>query len=431
MHDTIEIEQKVLALIIAEPSLYYEYNDRLYIDLFSDIQHKLVFEKTTEIYKDGDVPDIIKLSKKLQWTGKEMSDLVDIVDIGFNYIDVDFAISTLKEAADLRRLNSLTLNMHSRIQENLSTEKITSFLEDELNKIRQDHKDTTPTFKALLSDTLEDITNRMQSDGTTGITSGFASIDRFTGGWQETDLIILGGASSMGKTSFALALAHNSAKAGVSTLIFSYEMSGKQLLSRLISSETDINNKYIQQGALSKENYNQINTAIGKLEKLPLNIDECKKTSLTYLINKIKKYVMTHDVKIVFIDYLQLISSYSKAGTREQEVSKVVRSLKNTARQLDITIVALSQLNRGVMNRTDARPTMSDLRESGEIEQAADVVAFVYRAEYYGITQDEKGEDTRGTADIIFAKGRNIGIGTVRLRFKSNLTKFTEYEQDF
>ena len=250
MHDTIEIEQKVLALIIAEPSLYYEYNDRLYTELFSDIQHKLVFEKTTEIYKDGDVPDIIKLSKKLQWTGKEMSDLVDIVDIGFNYIDIDFAISTLKEAADLRRLNSLTLNMHSRIQENLSTEKITSFLEDELNKIRQDHKDTTPTFQTLLNDTLEDITNRMQSDGTTGITSGFASIDRFTGGWQETDLIILGGASSMGKTSFALALAHNSAKAGVSTLIFSYEMSGKQLLSRLISSETDINNKYIQQGAV-------------------------------------------------------------------------------------------------------------------------------------------------------------------------------------
>ena len=140
---------------------------------------------------------------------------------------------------------------------------------------------------------------------------------------------------------------------------------------------------------------------------------------------------MTHQVQIVFVDYLQLISSYSKAGTREQEVSKVVRTLKNIARQLDITIIALSQLNRGVMNRTDARPTMSDLRESGEIEQAADVVAFVYRAEYYGITQDEKGLDTRGTADIIFAKGRNIGIGTVRLRFKSNLTKFTEYEQDF
>ena len=431
MHDNTEIEQKVLALIISEPNLYYEHNDRLYTDLFADLQHKLVYEKTNEIYNEGDVPDIIKLSKKLQWTGQEMSDLVDIIDIGTTYIDLDFAINTLKEAADLRRLNSLTLNMHSRIQENLPTETITSFLEEELNKIRQDHTDNTPTFQNLLNDTLEDITNRMQSDGTTGITSGFASVDRFTGGWQSTDLIILGGASSMGKTSFALALAHNAAKAGVSTLIFSYEMSGKQLLSRLISSETAINNKYIQQGALSKENYNAINIAIGQLEKLPLNIDECKKTSLTYLVNKIKKYVMTHQVQIVFVDYLQLISSYSKAGTREQEVSKVVRTLKNIARQLDITIIALSQLNRGVMNRTDARPTMSDLRESGEIEQAADVVAFVYRAEYYGITQDEKGLDTRGTADIIFAKGRNIGIGTVRLRFKSNLTKFTEYEQDF
>ena len=182
--------------------------------------------------------------------------------------------------------------MHSRIQENLPTESITSFLEEELNKIRQDHTDNPPTFQNLLNDTLEDITNRMQSDGTTGITSGFASVDRFTGGWQSTDLIILGGASSMGKTSFALALAHNAAKAGVSTLIFSYEMSGKQLLSRLISSETAINNKYIQQGALSKENYNAINIAIGQLEKLPLNIDECKKTSLTYLVNKIKKITL-------------------------------------------------------------------------------------------------------------------------------------------
>ena len=431
MRDNADIEQKVLSIIIAEPNLFYQYSDRLYSELFSELQHKLVFEKVKEIYNEGGVPDIIKLSHKLQWKGEELSDLIDILNAPLSYIDIDFAIKTLKESSDLKRLNSLTLNMHSRIQENLSSDKITSFIEDELNKIRQDYEDDSPTFQKLLSNTLSDITARMESDGTTGITSGFASVDRFTGGWQKTDLVIIGGASSMGKTSFALSLAHNAASAGIPTLIFSYEMSGTQLLSRLISSETEINNKYIQQGALSIENYKQINMAIGRLEKLPLNIDECKKTTLTYLINKIKKYVMTSKVQIVFVDYLQLISSYAKSGTREQEVSKVVRSLKNTARQLDITIVALSQLNRGVMNRTDARPTMSDLRESGEIEQAADVVAFVYRPEYYGITQDEKGCDTRGTADIIFAKGRNIGIGSVRLRFKSNLTKFIEYEQDF
>ena len=190
MRDNADIEQKVLSIIIAEPNLFYQYSDRLYSELFSELQHKLVFEKVKEIYNEGGVPDIIKLSHKLQWKGEELSDLIDILNAPLSYIDIDFAIKTLKESSDLKRLNSLTLNMHSRIQENLSSDKITSFIEDELNKIRQDYEDDSPSFQKLLSNTLSDITARMDSDGTTGITSGFASVDRFTGGWQKTDLVI-------------------------------------------------------------------------------------------------------------------------------------------------------------------------------------------------------------------------------------------------
>ena len=428
MEDNFEIEQRIIGKIAQESDIFYQYHDRLHSELFDVLFHKQIFDKICEIYKRAETPDIVKISKELKLDNLESAELAEILRYGTFHTDIEYAIQVLQESYNVRKLHGLNLELHSRIQESLPSDEITSFVEKELSSIREGGAEKEGTLQDLLIETMEDISRRMEADGITGVTTGFHSLDKFTGGWQETDLIIVGGASSMGKTSFALALAYNAANAAIPTLIFSYEMSGKQLLGRLISSGTEINNRHIQQGAITIEEHQRINNFIGEIENKPLYIDECKKTSLTYLMNKIKKNVLLYGVKLVFVDYLQLVSSFSKQGTREQEVSKVARNLKNLARKLNITIIALSQLNRGVSNRSSSRPNLSDLRESGEIEQAADIVVFVYRPEYYGINQDEKGEDTRGLAEIIFAKGRNIGIGTIRLRFLSNLTKFKDYE---
>ena len=277
---------------------------------------------------------------------------------------------------------------------------------------------------------LKSIEHKINNKGLNGITTGFESVDKFTGGWQETDLVIIGGASSMGKTSLALAFAFNSAFYGKTpTCLFSYEMSSQQLLSRLISSDTGIDNKWIMKGTLDQSELSKIHESVGRIERVPLYVDECSSSSLKYLLNRIRQYVITKKVKLFMVDYLQLVSNDKKGRSREQEVSEVARALKNIAKELNITIIALSQLNRGVGQRAESRPTIADLRESGEIEQAADVVVLVYRPEYYGITQDEKGNSTDGLAEIIFAKGRNIGTGVLGLRFQRELTKFHEIQE--
>jgi len=170
----------------------------------------------------------------------------------------------------------------------------------------------------------------------------------------------------------------------------------------------------------------KINKSVTKIENLPIIIDDCNQTSLSYLLSKIKQYAITNKVELILVDYLQLVSA--SGGSREQEVSKVARALKNIAKELNVAIIALSQLNRGVGMRHNSKPTMADLRESGEIEQAADIVALIYRPEYYGLHEDESGNPTSGLAKIIFAKGRNIGVGEINLKFIANLTKFEDYE---
>ena len=193
--------------------------------------------------------------------------------------------------------------------------------------------------------------------------------------------------------------------------------------------ESGISNRYITNGTLNDEELAKIHNAITEIESLPLSIDEGNITSLGYLVHRIKEYVKTKAVKLIMVDYLQLVTAKSKAGSREQEVSQVTRSLKNLAKELNITIIALSQLNRGVGMRNNSKPTLADLRESGEIEQAADVVMLIYRPEYYGIEFNDNGKESKGTANIIFAKGRNIGVGEVTLSFKSEITKFVDYEE--
>jgi len=270
-----------------------------------------------------------------------------------------------------------------------------------------------------------------QEDGISGINSGFSELDRITAGWQRSDMIVIAARPGMGKTAFVLSMARNSAvQFNHPVAIFSLEMNSIQLVNRLIASETQIAADKLRKGNLEPHEYEQLHARIGGLSKAPIFIDDTPALSIFELRAKARRLKQQHDIELIIIDYLQLMTAGStKAGNREQEISSISRSIKEIAKELNIPIVALSQLSRSVETRGgEKRPMLSDLRESGAIEQDADIVAFIYRPEYYGLTSDEQGNSTVGTGEIIIAKHRNGSLGSVNLKFIPHLAKFTDMD---
>lgn len=423
-------ENIILGCIITDPKLYYQNSNKFNDLMFDEPNNLIVYRAYKNIVKKGHEPDLIKLSKKLGEKGNLNNYLASLCQTPF-LMKNEFA-SMLEELSAVAKRKMIFKHLED-VNNMLSKNDDVNYVIENINKfnniINFNDDDKQKEFLGQLKEFREEIAKRMQADGITGITTGYKSLNDFTNGWQPTDLVIVGGASSMGKTSFAVSLAYNAVAADVPTAIFSYEMSSIQIIQRIVSIESGIAQKWMNQGALDPKEVKAMDNCIGRIEKSPLIIDDCNNTSLTYLTSKIKQYVHSQGVKLVMVDYLQLVSaSTGKSGNREQEVAKVARGLKNLARELNICIIALSQLSRGVGVRSNSRPTLSDLRESGEIEQAADVVVLLYRPEYYGLYENESGESTQGLAEIIFAKGRNIGVGQVNLKFIPELTKFEDYE---
>ena len=265
-----------------------------------------------------------------------------------------------------------------------------------------------------------------------GVPSGFTDLDRLTSGWQKSDLIIVAARPSMGKTAFVLSMARNMAVAhGKTVAFFSLEMSSIQLVNRLIAAEIEVGSDKLRNGTLSDSEWQCLETKLHGLEQANLFIDDTPDISVFELRAKCRRLKRSHNLDIVIIDYLQLMTSGGDSkGSREQEVSTISRSLKAIAKELDVPIIALSQLNRSVETRSnDKRPQLSDLRESGAIEQDADIVAFIHRPYYYGIAQDEDGNSTKDLATIIVAKHRNGAVDDVKLRFVQELAKFQDYNQ--
>ena len=427
--DNYEIEQTLLGKLIVNPELIDKYSQLIHENLFEYEFNKSTYHAIRDLRNKNRTIDILSISKLIKGDDVVLN-LSYMTEKAFDFMEVKTCIAALTEEFQKRTLTGIVQDVHNQLSNRDELELIVGKLTTEMSKLHIGRPEVLGDIKSQIKYFLDDVELRMNTDGLLGIASGFKDIDKFTGGWQETDLIIVGGASSMGKTSFALALAYNAAKhTKTPTVIFSYEMSALQLIRRLASMESEISNRYISNGTLNNDELVKIHEAIGFIENTPLHIDEGNITSLGYLVHRIKEYVKNKKVKLVMIDYLQLVSSKNKAGNREQEVSKVARTLKNLAKELNITVIALSQLNRGVGMRNNSKPTLSDLRESGEIEQAADVVMLIYRPEYYGIEYNDNGEEAKGTANIIFAKGRNIGVGEITLSFKSEITKFIDYEK--
>ena len=284
----------------------------------------------------------------------------------------------------------------------------------------------------LIAKAIKDIEeSTADGEGLTGIPTGFTELDRMTSGWQKSDLIILAARPGMGKTAFVLSMARNAAVlANKSVAIFSLEMSSMQLVKRLIASEAELSSEKIRSGKLEEHEWQQLHTKISTIEDAKLFIDDTPALSVLELKAKARRLKSNRQLDMIIIDYLQLMRAEEgnkNAGNREQEISYISRSLKGLAKELDIPIIALAQLSRAVEQRQDKRPVLSDLRESGSIEQDADLVTFIFRPEYYGITQDEEGNDNTGLTEIIIRKHRNGSPGTVNLKFVKHFGKFTDW----
>jgi replicative DNA helicase len=273
---------------------------------------------------------------------------------------------------------------------------------------------------------------RQKEDGLSGVPSGFTKLDRVTSGWQKSDLVIVAARPGMGKTAFALSMARNIAIQHETAIgFFSLEMASEQLVSRLIASEAELSASKLRKGDLKDFEMVQLHEKIKQLSEAQIYIDDTPALTVFELRAKARRLVKNHNVGIIIIDYLQLMSAGGNAGNREQEISTISRSLKGIAKELKIPVIALSQVNRGVENRTGTgskRPMLSDLRESGAIEQDADIVTFIYRPEYYKIYEWDNGDDSRSQAEIIIAKHRNGALENVRLKFTAEFAKFSDID---
>ena len=424
MKDRDYLEKVLLGKLMNDKSLYYDNHSLLEASLFENEEHKRLYIIMDSSYETAGKCDMTQFYNKSKNKYEAISLAQECSERAYDPYMARNLILLLLEKNKLKDLQLLADTISSRIKSNDELFTIIDHAESELHKIGNVNNDKLVHISEQMPGMVKSIERNVNNQGMTGIPSGFHEIDKFTSGWQKQDLVIIGGSSSMGKTSFALNVAVNAAKRDYKCVVFSYEMSVNQMLMRMVSGDAGIDNKHMLKGAIYQEEWTKIHQSIGGFDKIPLYIDECRNTSLKYLLNRIRQYVVTNKIDMVVVDYLQLISYNINGRSREQEVSHVTRALKNLAKELDITVLALSQLSRNVSKRDGGRPTLADLRESGEIEQAADTVIFVYRPEYYNIKVDERGNSVEGLAEIIFAKGRNIGIGSKHLRFIDYLTRF-------
>ena len=379
MKDKEHLEQVLLGKLINNPDNYYENHALLSVSLFSKHEHRELFKVIDTQYQKNSKVDLTDFYLSFGDKTSAINLAQTCMEKSYEHYLCQSLVLILNQTTKKESLKSLCLNTIRKVDNDDDLFETVDYVEKEVQKIGNIDDTEIVSIREQMPNMMKRLEDNMKSDGLTGIPSGFLCIDNFTSGWQKQDLIIIGGASSMGKTSFALNLALNAVKLSHSAVIFSYEMSVNQMLMRMISGDTDINNKHLLKGKIYDEELYKIHNSVARLENLNMYIDECKNTSLKYLLNRIRQYVVVKDIEMVVVDYMQLISYNIHGRSREQEVSHVARALKNIAKELNITVIALSQLSRNVSKRETGRPTLADLRESGEIEQAADVfIKYIY-----------------------------------------------------
>ncbi|MCQ2314287.1 MAG: replicative DNA helicase [Bacteroidales bacterium] len=434
---SIDLEEIVLGAMMLEKSSLNAIIDILTPEMFYKEAHQIIYSAILDLFKNSEPIDLLTVTNKL----KSM-DKLDVVG-GPYYIskltnrvvsaaNIEFHARIIIQKYIQRRLIEISSETIKEAFED--TTDVFDLLDSAESKI-YDLSDNTLRKQSgnmlnLVNQAIKDIENAKNAgNGIRGVTTGFMDLDKITQGWQKSDLIILAARPSMGKTAFALNMARNAAIAGKPIAFFSLEMSSIQLVTRLISSETDITADKLRTGNLEQYEWDRLYNRVTNLTNAKLFIDDTPQLSIFELRAKCRRLKEQHDIQMIFIDYLQLMTAKGDKGfSREQEISTISRSLKSLAKELNIPVLALSQLSRQVESRPGSKkPILSDLRESGAIEQDADVVVFIYRPEYYGLTEDE-GVNTKNLAVISIAKHRNGKLGEVNLRFNGMFTRFEEPE---
>ncbi len=433
----VDLEEVVLGAMLIDKKGVDEVVDILTPEAFYKETHGYIFEAIYTLFKDGEPIDLLTVSsqlkkeKKLEAAGGDYY-LVQLTQKVSSSAHIEFHARIILQKYIQRSLIRISNEIiKEAFDESTDVFDLLDSAESKLYDVTQGNiKTSTESAQSLVIQAkkrIEEISNR---EGLSGISSGFEDLDKLTSGWQPSDLIIVAARPGMGKTAFTLSMARNIAVGReVPVAFFSLEMSSVQLITRLISSETGLSSEKLRTGNLATHEWEQLNVKVKSLENAPLYIDDTPSLSIFDLRAKARRLVSQHGIKIIFIDYLQLMTASvnHKGGNREQEISTISRNLKALAKELDIPVIALSQLSRAVETRGGSkRPLLSDLRESGAIEQDADIVSFIYRPEYYGIEEwdDEERSPSVGQAEFIVAKHRNGATDAIRLRFIGHLGRF-------
>ncbi|GHT53923.1 replicative DNA helicase [Bacteroidia bacterium] len=443
-----ELEEAILGALMLEKDAYALIGEMLKPESFYDPTHELIFTAITELAMKQEPIDMLTVVEQLRKTGtlETVGGVPYIAQLSQKVVSsahLEYHARIVAQKSLARELIAFSSDISGKAFEDV--EDVDDLMQDaeaQLFEISQRNlkKDVTP-ISPIIGDAIrimEEASHR--TDGLSGIASGFHKLDKETSGWQKSDLIIIAARPAMGKTAFVLSMAKNMAmNYKTPVAVFSLEMSNVQLVNRLIVNTTEIPSEKIKRGNLNQAEWQQFNQKIAPLYDAPIFVDDTPSLSIFELRTKARRLVKEHKIQCIVIDYLQLMNaSGMKTGNRQEEVAVISRGLKGLAKELNIPIIALSQLNRAVETRsTDksaqsggSRPQLSDLRESGSIEQDADIVCFIHRPEYYKILEDNQGNSLKGKAEIIIAKHRNGATGEVLLSFKQELVRFQNLEDD-
>ena len=434
MPNSLEAEQSVIGSMIMDKDAIVAASEILISEDFYHKQYGILFDAMVELFNAGQPVDLVTLQNKLKEKDvppeisslEYVGDLVTAVPTSAN---VKYYANIVKEKSVLRNLIKVTEHIENECYAGKeSVEDILADTEKSVFGLLQNRSggDYVP-IKQVVINALDKIEQASKMSGNvTGIATGFVDLDYRTSGLQPSDLILIAARPSMGKTAFVLNIAQYVAfRSDLTTAIFSLEMSKEQLVNRLFSLESRVDAQTLRNGNLSDAEWEKLIEGAGVVGRSHLIIDDTPGISISELRSKCRKYKLEQDLKLVIIDYLQLMSGSGKStDSRQQEISDISRSLKALARELNVPVIALSQLSRAVEQRPDKRPMMSDLRESGAIEQDADVIMFIYRDDYYN-----KDTDRKNISEIIIAKQRNGPIGTVELVWLPQYTKFANMEK--
>jgi len=438
----LELEEAVLGAIMLEKDAIIEVIDILKPESFYKEEHQKIFKAIMDLFASDKAIDLLTVTEQLRKQGNldEIGGPAYITNLTSRVASsahIDYHARIVQQKYIQRELIRVSTEIQNRaFDESIDVNDLLDFSEGELFNVAQGNiKKEAAAMNVLVKEAITQIQEASKRENNlSGVPSGYTKLDRLTSGWQKSDLIIIAARPSMGKTAFVLSMARNTAiDFGKKVAFFSLEMASVQLVNRLITAESEIPSEKVRNGNLTEDEWERLDYRIKRLEDAKIYIDDTPAISIFELRAKCRRLKRQYDVDIIIIDYLQLMNGTPETkGNREQEVSAISRSLKGIAKELNVPVIALSQLNRSVEVRTGSkRPQLSDLRESGAIEQDADMVIFIHRPEKYGILQDDEGNSLKGLAEIILAKHRNGALGDVHLKFIGEYTKFVEMDDDY